>query len=327
MDLVVLRIFRWLGFLPYGEGSTDVSRLNPWVIGRKIGVGGATVKARLRRLRESGFIGHFQVYPNFRILGIQGAAYVFDVGDVRRKHDVIEHCALVDGVTEIHEFLGTRVCIDLTFSGPRDEQRRLGLLQRLTGCPNPLKFYERAMPPVDVTLTRADWRIIQALRYRALRPLSEVADTLGLSTKTVRRRYDRMARHNALIIVPAVNPARLPSTISHLIVVHPEPSRWNDVVGEILRTFDASWFLTRFNPPHSATFYLTASTLDATEANLVRIQSFDGVQQAQLAVLKEVRECSGWLDAAIEQRISEAAPSPVQTTGRLVPSGALDPAA
>ena len=311
MDLVDLKIFRSLGFLPYGYDAADFSRLNPWVIARKIGVDGSTVKLRLKRMEENGFIHYFQVYPNFRLLGIQGAAYVFDVGDVLRKSEIIEKCALVDGVTEIHNFLGTLLCIDFTYQEPSDERRRLELLRELTHCPTPVRFYERVMPPVGIRLSRTDWRILKALRYRALHPLAKVAEELGLSAKTVRRRFERMAEHHAMIVVPVVNPAHLAHTITYMMLLSPAPDRWDEVVERLLSTFDASYFLTRLTPPTSAALYLTARTLADTEEGLIRAKRIEGVRDARLLVLKEIREYTAWLDAAIERKIEEVPPVPV----------------
>ena len=307
MDLLDLKIFRSLGFLPYGAASADLSRLNPWVIGKKVGVDGSTVKLRLHRMRTNGFIQYFQVYPNFHLLGVRGAAYVFDVGDVVRKGDVIGRCALVDGVTEVHNFLGTRVCIDFTFQTPSDERRRLELFRTLTGCATPRKFYEREMPPVDIQLSRTDWRILKALRYRAFRPLPQVARELGLAPKTVRRRFERMAAHNALIVVPVVNPAHLAHTITYRLLLRIAPDDWEEGVGRLLADFDESYFLTRLTPPASAALYLTARTLAETEDALIRARQIVGVEDARLLVLREIREYTEWLDAAIDRRIEETA--------------------
>ncbi len=306
MDLLDLRIFRSIGFLPYGADSADLSRLNPWVIGKKLGVDGSTVKLRLRKMVEEGFIQYFQVYPNFRLLGIHGAAYVFDVGDVLRKSEVVERCALVDGVTEIHNFLGTLLCIDFTYQESDDERRRLELLRKLTRCESPRKFYERVMPSVEVSLSRTDWKIIKALRYRAFRPLSQVAKETGLTTKTVRRRFERMARHHALIVVPVVNPAHLAHTITYMLLVRPLPERWDQVVDRLSSDFNHSFFLTRLTPPVSAAFYLTARTLADTEDSLIQARKTEGVCDAQLLILREVREFTQWLDSTIERKISEA---------------------
>lgn len=307
MDYLDLQIFRSLGFLPYGQNCGDLSRLNPWVIGKKVGADGRTVKLRLNKMQKSGFIHYFQIYPNFRLLGLNGVAYVFDVGDVVKKYEVIEKCSLVDGVTEIHNFIGPHVCIDFTYQDSRDESRRLELFRKLTLCESPARFYDRAMPSTEIGLSNLDWRIVKALRYNAFKPLSTVAEELGLTPKTVRRRFERMAQNNAMIIVPVVNPAHIANTITYVILMYPSADKWSVVMEEVMKMFSYSYFLTRMFPPGNGAVYLSARTLAETEDNLIRVRKIEGMKDAKLMILKEMREYTQWLDSAIDRKINETA--------------------
>jgi DNA-binding Lrp family transcriptional regulator len=101
MDQLDFKIFRTLGLRPSGNESGDFNRINPWVIAKKLGVDGNTVKMRLAKMKRSGFIKYFQIYPNYRLLGIGGGgAYLFELDDPERKNATINQCALVDGVRD-----------------------------------------------------------------------------------------------------------------------------------------------------------------------------------------------------------------------------------
>jgi len=307
LDELDFKIFKSVEFRPFGPSSGDLSRLNPWVIAKKVGADGNTVKLRLAKMKKSGFIRYFQIYPNFRLLGMNGAAYLFHARDVLEKPEVIEKCSLVDGVTEIHNFIGTDFCIDFTYSDRNDEGRRLELFRRLTRCESPERFYERVMPPVGIDLSNVDWRIIKALRYHAFKPLSAVAKELGLSAKTVRRRFDRMAQNNAIIIVPLVNPADIPNTITHVILLYPVPERWEEVLKVAMEEFKDTCFLARTSPPGNAMICLAARTLAETEENLIKARRLDGMRDAKLLILREITEYTQWIDSAIDRKISERA--------------------
>ncbi len=308
MDELDFKIFKSIGFRPFGPTSGDLSRLNPWVIAKKVGADGNTVKQRLAKMRKGGFIHYFQIYPNFRLLGMTGAAYVFDLDDVLAKPEVIDRCSLVDGITEVHNFIGARICIDFAYADPREESRRLELFRKLTHCTSPEKFYERTMPPVDIELSNLDWRIIKALRYDAFKPLSQVAKELGLSAKTVRRRFQRMAEHHAVIVVPLVNPAEIPDTVTHVILLYPDEKRREEVLARALEAFAGSCFMARTEGPGNAMLCLAARTLAETEENLIRARKIEGMRMAQLLILREIREYTHWLDLAIERKIAETAP-------------------
>ena len=47
---------------------------------------------------------------------------------------------------------------------------------------------------------------------------SKAAQELGLSTKTVRRRFQRMIDNN-VIILPAIQPGDVPNTITHVLLL------------------------------------------------------------------------------------------------------------
>lgn len=314
LDALDFAIFKSIEYRPFGVNSGDLSRLNPWVIAKKVGADGNTVKQRLAKMKKNGFIQYFQIYPNFRLLGIQGSAFGFRIPDVLQKRAAIEKCALVDGVTEIHNFIGSYICIDFTYFDDRDESRRLELFRNLTHCPEPERFYDRTMPPVGIELSSIDWRIIKALRYQAFKPLSAVAKELHLSVKTVRKRFDRMARNNAIIIAPIVNPADIPNTITHVILLYPDPVRREAVIHHALETFKDSCFLARTDAPGNAMICLAARTLSDTEENLIKARTIDGMKDAKMLVLREIREYTQWVDSAIDRKIAESAHAGAPTT-------------
>jgi DNA-binding Lrp family transcriptional regulator len=307
MDQLDFKIFKSVGYRPFGPNAGDLSRLNPWVIAKKVGADGSTVKLRLKNMKKSGFIKYFQIYPNYRLLGINDSAYSFQLDNVLEKKEIIEKCSLVDGVTEIHNFIGSFICIDFTYQDSRDERRRLDLFRNLTQCDSPQKFYDRLMPEVNIKLTNIDWQIIKALRYDAFKPLSKVAKELSLTAKTVRKRFDRMAQNNAIIIVPLVNPAEIPDTITHVMLLFPSPSEREEVIRKAMEIFESSCFMVFTSSRGNSMLCLAARTLAETEENLIRARKIQGMIDVKLLVLREIREYTQWMDSAIDRKIAETA--------------------
>jgi DNA-binding Lrp family transcriptional regulator len=305
MDQLDFRIFKSIGFRPFGPNAGDLSRLNPWVIAKKVGADGSTVKTRLNKMKKSGFIKYFQIYPNYRLLEINDSAYSFQLDDVLEKKEIIEKCSLVDGVTEIHNFIGRIICIDFTYQDGRDERRRLDLFRNLTRCDSPQKFYDRFMPEVNTKLTNVDWQIIKSLRYDAFKPLPKVAKELGLTAKTVRKRFDRMAQNNAIIIVPLINPAEIPDTVTHVLLLFPSPSKREEVMRRATEIFEGSCFMVFTSSRGNSMLCLAARSLAETEENLIRARKIEGMMDVKLLVLKEIKEYTQWMDSAIDRKIVE----------------------
>ena len=305
MDQLDFKIFKSIGFRPFGPDAGDLSRLNPWVIAKKVGADGSTVKLRLKNMSKSGFIKYFQIYPNYRLLGINDSAYSFQLDDVLEKKEILEKCSLVDGVTEIHNFIGRIICVDFTYQDSRDERRRLDLFRNLTHCDSPQKFYDRVMPEVNIKLTSIDWQIIKALRYDAFKPLSKVAKELGLTAKTVRKRFDRMAQNNAVIIVPLINPAEIPDTVTHAMLLFPSPSEREEVMRRAMEIFGSSCFMVFTSSQGNSMLCLAARTLAETEENLIRARKIQGMIDVKLLILREITEYTQWMDSAIDRKITE----------------------
>jgi DNA-binding Lrp family transcriptional regulator len=290
LDELDFKIFKSVDFRPFGRMAGDLSRLNPWVIAKKVGADGNTVKSRIAKMKKAGFIKYFQIYPNYRLLGITGSAYLFPLDDVLDKCDMIDRCSLVDGVVQIHNFIGSNICVDFTYQDARDERRRLDLLCKLTRCDSPEKFYERVMPPIEVeSLSNSDWRIIKALRYDAFKPLSKVAKELGLTLKTVRSRFERMVQSNSIIIAPFIDPGEIPNTITYVLLVYPSPDRREEVIQKAMNEFQNSCFLIDSSSRGNSMLCLAARTLAETEESLIRARKIEGMMNVKLLVLKEMR--------------------------------------
>jgi DNA-binding Lrp family transcriptional regulator len=307
LDELDFKIFKSVGYRPFGRTAGDLSRLNPWVIARKVGADGNTVKSRISKMKKNGFIMYFQIYPNYQLLGITGSAYLFQLDDVLEKQEIIEKCSLVDGVVQIHNFIGPNIYIDFTHQDSRDERRRLDLFCKLTRCDSPEKFYERVMPQMDVeSVAGVDWQIIKALRYDAFKPLSKVAEELGLTLKTVRNRFEKMARNNAIIIAPVVNPAEIVDTITYVLLIYPSPDKREEVMEKAMKQFSNSCFLVDSSSQGNSMLCLAARTLAETEDSLIKARKIEGMMNVKLLVLKEMREYTQWMDSAIDKKIAES---------------------
>lgn len=159
MEPLYLKILRNIGLKPYGNFPQDPNVFKPTHLAKRIGVNPKTVKAHLARMEKIGFIRFYQVYPNFRHLGIEGSAYLFRIDDEDRKVRLIQEVEPIEGLLEVHDFIGPELCVDLYYRSVPDLDRKLRRLCQLTGDNSPVRFYERHMPEVSRPLSKLDWRI------------------------------------------------------------------------------------------------------------------------------------------------------------------------
>ena len=306
MDALDLKIVRTMGFRPYGPRPQAVDHLKPSYIAAKLGVEPETVKARLARMEKSGFIRFYQVYPNFRHLGLDATAYLFRVPDDDRKAAAIARIEPIDGLVEVHNFLGPEMCVDLSHRNPTELSKKLRLLADFTGDAAPVRFYERHMPAVASALSPLDWRILKALRYHARRPLAEVAEEVGVSVRTVRRRFDRMAAEGSFFIVPAVDPGRAPGVLLYELLFYTTPDADAQALRRTLSTCEER-YLYHYVPASQALgnfdVLLYAESTGEIEEYRQKGRDIPGIAKVSALVFRGWTEYTDWIDAAIDDRI------------------------
>ena len=313
MDPLDLRIIRTMGIRPYGHRPQNPEVLRPSYLATRLRVEPETVKAHLARMEASGFIRFYQVYPNFRHLGLASAAYLFRVPDDDQKAAAIERVQLIDGLVEVHNFLGAEMCVEVTYRAEHDLSRKLRLLAEFTGDGNPTRFYDRDMPPVRHALTRLDWRIVNALRYRGRRPLAEVGDELGMSARTVRRRYDRMMKEGSMFIGPAVDPSKAPGTVLFELLFYTTPQADASTPQRVLRTYEDRYLY--HYVPASTTLgnfdvLLAADSTGDIEAMRQRGRLIPGIAKVSALVFRGWSEFTEWIDAAVKERLESVDRNP-----------------
>jgi DNA-binding Lrp family transcriptional regulator len=70
-------------------------------IGKKLGVDAETVRKKVKRAQELGFLERWRLIPNPDVLGRESSGIHLDVDDEERKPVVIQQVRLVDGVVLI----------------------------------------------------------------------------------------------------------------------------------------------------------------------------------------------------------------------------------
>lgn len=309
LDQLDFLIFRSMGFRPYSPQASGLIMLDPWSIGRKLGVDGKTVKSRMRKMQKLGFIKYYQIYPNYRLLGVEAVAYLLEALEVTAKYEAIQKSSLMDGVLEIYNFIGNTFCVHFAYRDASDHEKRLSLLKELTKCSSYQRFFEWKMPAVNIALNSLDWSILKSLRYNAFKRPSAVAEELEISLKTVKRRLKRMIVNNAVMIAPVIHPGEVPNVIAYGILFYLEEDKRQEAIHTILQSFEPSCLLS-YVPPHGSIVLLNfAMTLGETEDALLRAKSIDGVRDAHIYVLKDMREYSEWVDREIAKKIEETGPS------------------
>ena len=193
-------------------------RLNATRIARRLKVGRARVALRLKAWSESGFLERYDVWLNPALFGWVGAWYNVRVERPSAKPPILSRFGLIEGAVSGMEFLGDW----LTFAGVTADPEEFGRLRELLGglagvrevespTPWPAVAPRRAISPLDV-------RIVRALREAPTATLGATAARVGISTRTMTRRYAELVDDRAVWFVPVFDFRAISYPIVSLVV-------------------------------------------------------------------------------------------------------------
>ncbi len=120
---------------------------------------------------------------------------------------------------------------------------------------------------LETSLCDLDYKIIRSLQANSRKPLSEVADELGIATKTVRRRLNRMVK-NWLIDLSVDWYPDASNDIVTLIELRFKPDADPNIIYKLAKNFSPNvlFFWSYANIPNTATFAVWTNTMKELQA-------------------------------------------------------------
>lgn len=303
VDALDVAILRAMGVRPYGAFARGTEVWRPARLAEHVGVTEDTVRSRIARMEESGLIAGYRVAPNLPQMGLTGTGYYFEpVGGeaARVAHAVIN--AGIPGVMEVHAFLGRGLCVELASPDDAEAKRRLAAVAGVAGASEPIRFHEWSFPRVRGRLSPLDWRIVRAMRANGRRPLPEVADELGVSARTVKRRFERMAEQGSVFCVPLVDLSKAAGILLVELLVHLRPGAPDVVLDEVVA--DLAGNVLHVGRPidpamGNGDIILSAESPARVESLRERVASRPGVARADAMLVTAIEERATWMDETL----------------------------
>jgi AsnC-type helix-turn-helix domain len=185
-------------------------------------------------------------------------------------------------------FYGKAISFYVIYNGDESRARTIELISRIT---NVEKITQSRMPmPQSLTknLTAIDVAIIRALSKDARKSTLLVAKELGLSTKTVSKRVDRLRRENTILSLPILNIASIPGIIPiYLSYVYTKSEVKTSVDREIISNFDAGYIMGNFADPDVGNVVIGASTMADVPKIMEWAKSQPGIASARVDIATE----------------------------------------
>lgn len=112
MDAKDVKIFCEIAFKGLDYDSFTDRRVSPLAIGRKLGLDEKTVRVRVKKMEDDGFIKYYQAMPSLDLFQLKTMnSYRLEALNIVTKHHVIKHIQELPFIVEAIEYLGKVVSV------------------------------------------------------------------------------------------------------------------------------------------------------------------------------------------------------------------------
>jgi DNA-binding Lrp family transcriptional regulator len=238
MDSLDVRIYREFFHSKTGPPlESDIHR-SYRSMAKKIGIDEVTIRNRIKKLHQSGFLKGWHLVVNPSLVGVKWSQIWLNVRRPSDKDDLIGKLSSMSGVLTISDYYGSALTVIVMQEDDFSANKEFEVIAKISNAEN-LTRASIPFPRCSIELGQTDWRIVKAIQASPRQSYSVVSSKLGVSEKTVKRRLQRMIQEDVLFVLPSLNPRGLSGAmLTDLVVFYANPGSKTDVDNRIVSKFD-----------------------------------------------------------------------------------------
>jgi DNA-binding Lrp family transcriptional regulator len=311
LDAKDVRIFCEIAFKGLDYDSFTDRRVSPLAIGRKLGLDEKTVRVRVKKMENDGFIKYYQVMPSLALFQLKNMnTYRFEALNIATKHQVMKYIQELPFIVEASDYLGQVASISI--SGTSSEE----IDQVAAGLVNRFELYKWILgsriikEPVSIA-DRLDWQIIQELRYDALSGVKELSESLSITPRMIEYRIKKLLGSGMVLVRAIINSQKQQGLIFYELEMSVDETKQYDVIKRLSEIYAEKLWSVRTLAAGVLLGNFFAFTLAEPEEVYVNTLKLEGVRSCSLFIFKETIEPKGpnWIDGLIEQKIAQSSRS------------------
>ncbi len=306
LDSTDVRIFCEMAFLEQDYVEFRERRPSAARMGRKLGLDEKTVRLRVKRMEESGFVKYYQAAPSLALFGMRRLSlFRFETLNLATKHAVMKKFHSVPRLVEASDYLGPFITASIAGATPDEAKMEADRLAAHFELGTSL-LGDREIRAPSSRLDRLDWQIIRELRYDAKSSDSDLADALSVTQRIVGYRVSKLLGSGAIRIKAVIDPQRQAGLVFYELELHLD-AQGQDAVSRWLKE-NYGHRLWNLSGPTSGVLLasLFCFTLGEPEESAIEALRQQGVRRCILFILKEVIEPKrpNWIDSLIDLRLA-----------------------
>jgi Lrp/AsnC family leucine-responsive transcriptional regulator len=285
------------------------SRLSYAELAEKLNLSVNAVHKRIQLLIESGVIRRFMAKVSLLgakaiVVYISGTSCLTSFQDLpeRLKTQGSSYWLTLGGGKFVYvgAYLRDLVELDALVSYVKKEA---GIPEPVVGIMSVLAWQTPSMSKAsDIEFCDLDYRIIRSLKDDSRKPISDVADDVGVSAKTVRRRLSRMVEKGLIELSVEWYPDKS-NDIMTLMDIHLKPDVDKKVAFEIMKKYapNTLFFWTYVNLPNVLTYAVWTNTMNELQTLREKLEKEPYVSSVVPNILYTGFLFDTWRDKLVEK--------------------------
>ena len=247
-------------------------------LSRKLGVTENTVRERHRKL--SRFVSGWTLMPNPGLYGEKCANLSFDVPNRASKERILDHLRLIEDVVVMGSYVGPKMDAIFYYRDEAGASKKVDLIKQISGCDDAV-FTDIPFPPCSTKLSEIDLRIVASRQDDITKSDLEIAKELGVSARTVKRRYMRLVKGGAIFPIAQMAMEELRDSVYAVLEVHCRDEMRTETEAKIRLMVD-DYLIFDGHFVKFTSFNLIISGISAANTLLERVKRLEGVKSARI---------------------------------------------
>lgn len=308
LDAKDVRIFCEMAFGTTSFSAVPDRHVSPSEIGRRVNLDEKTVRIRVKKMEDDGFIKYYQVMPNLGLFGLGLVGFYRLYSEtLATKYNLLNKLHDMPNLVEFIDYLGQFVSVAVAGSDPDKIKLSVDELAHefMLGA---RETHQKQTPACKLKPDNLDWQIIKELRYSARRSSSDLAKALRITPRMADYRTGRLLDSGAMLVRATIDPTKQTGLTFYELELTVDTDHQTAVVSELERRFgERLWSTIASRGVLFASLF--GFSLGEAEDGAIDAGKIRGVKSSLPFVLKKTLEPRGpnWIDRLIERKL-EAPP-------------------
>jgi DNA-binding Lrp family transcriptional regulator len=255
-------------------------------LGNEIGLTAKSVKARVEKMQSSGVIDSFIIKVNPLVLGYSKFCLLIVRNSKADQKHTERSLSLLGDIFERVYGLGNLSIFLLAVK--KEAEEKLELLVDVIGQDLLIQSQTIAFPNVREQPTYADFKIMKCLLADPRMEISDIAEKISMSTKTVSRRLEKMIQNHVLDFTVHGDPTAIRGYIVSVVSANTDKGSYGKVLEKSYADLKDSFFFYSYSPAltQQDVIYWVFCSKDvfALDSVMKRIESYPGVRKVDVFI-------------------------------------------